>query len=94
MKVVVLSIWHRHGTNVYVAETEELARELLYVYVKQWWDDIGSPKDGAPEDCPKDKEQAINIYFSEFGREDESYEISDPQEITTKANLEKHKKGV
>ncbi len=94
MKVVVLTINHRHGNNVYVAASQKLARELLYAYVQQWWGDIGSPKDGVPEECPKNKKRAIDIYFSEFGRGDESYEISDPQEVTTKENLEKHKEGV
>lgn len=88
--VVVLQINHRHGTNLYVAETPELARQLLLAYVKEWWGDGRE----LPSEMPVDEKEAIDLYFSEAGRPDESYEISDPQEITTKDNLSRHLAGV
>lgn len=89
-KVVVLTIGHRHGTNTYVAESPKLAKGLLHAYARQWWGDGNN----LPDKCPDNADKAIDLYFSERGREDESYEISDPQEITTADNLKRHMRGV
>jgi hypothetical protein len=88
-KVVVLTITHRFGTDVSVAATYEVALRLLYLYVREQWSDASK----LPDKCPRNEDKAIDMYFSEAGREDESYEISNPQEIATKATLARHLKG-
>ena len=70
-KVCVLIIEQRHGRDVSVARDQTCARKLLYDYVKEWWGDGYD----LPPDCPEEANEAINLYFSEAGRPDETYEI-------------------
>lgn len=69
-KIVVLIIEHRHGRNVHLCESQDVAIDQLYAFVEEYWNEI-------PEDVgliPMNQQEAIEIYFHEkLGRE--SYEI-------------------
>jgi hypothetical protein len=67
MRVFVLVIEHRHGRNVYAAATRNLAKNLLFAYVEDWWS----------QECkgsmPSRPGRAIKAYFDRV--DDESWEI-------------------
>lgn len=59
MIIWILTIEHRHGTNVYAHQTKAGAEESLMEYVDEWWD---SEMDGAK--IPENRDEAIDGYFS------------------------------
>jgi hypothetical protein len=70
--VWVLSIDHRHGTNVYVHETEPGAKDSLVDYVREnWEDEVGRGFSELDAEPPADDQEAIDAYFDEVA--DESY---------------------
>jgi hypothetical protein len=54
--VWVLVINHRHGTDIDVFATEDLARESLLEYVTDWWSEVGGTQPTSPY-------QAVDRYF-------------------------------
>ena len=58
MTIYLLEIYHRHGTNVYPCATSDIRTDVLYDYVKEWWDETGYDNE-----CPLDQTQAIDEYF-------------------------------
>ena len=66
-KVFVLTIEHRHGTNMSVHDTKPHAASKLYNYIHLWW------SDHIQKDKPKNIGKAIDMYFNI--NEDESWEI-------------------
>lgn len=80
MKVHVLSIVHRHGTNLTVHATRAGARKELHGYVADSWDEVwlGEP-------APTDQDEAIDRYFDrarDIGEEDFSLDEVDVQDET------------
>lgn len=73
-KVWVLTIDHRHGSNVSVFANDLLALAELAGYVREWWHDGGWPLD---ETAPEDDGEAINQYFENVGDEFYSLESTD-----------------
>ena len=67
MDVQVLTVLHRHGENIYVCATEEVARKQLFGYVKENW---GNEMPGG---IPKREDSAIYDYFEQV--QDETYYI-------------------
>jgi hypothetical protein len=67
--VAVLTIDHRHGTNVYVCKDREVAASVLARYVRKWWNekDLGEQ--------PADDWEAIDTYFETYL--EETYETHD-----------------
>jgi hypothetical protein len=67
-RVAVLTIDHRHGTNVYVckgpvlslSKDSEVAASVLAKYVRKWWNenDLGEQ--------PADDWEAIDTYFDTY----------------------------
>jgi hypothetical protein len=86
-EVHILIVSHRHGTDYHVAESEKLARWLLYGYVKRWWDDGCETLK-----MPQGRDKAIKLYFDEI-RSDESWEIVFSV-VTTAGNIRRHEKGL
>ncbi|MDY7079325.1 MAG: hypothetical protein SXV54_20620 [Chloroflexota bacterium] len=68
-RVAVLTIDHRHGTNVYVCKGSEVAASVLAQYVRKWWNenDLGEQ--------PADDWETIDTYFDTYL--EETYEIHD-----------------
>ena len=58
MKVWVLVIDHKHGTDTYVFSTEEKAREHLDAYIFEWWDD-----DDTVDPATLTREERVERYF-------------------------------
>jgi hypothetical protein len=67
MKVWVLHISHRHGTNIYPCASEEAARLELFHFVSEWWSEVSD------EDMPDDHSEAIEEYFEK--KEDEHFDL-------------------
>ena len=60
MNVTVLRIEHRHGVNVTVCPSTEVAERVLWEYVKDWWpEEIGRA-------MPAEHQIAIDEYFEEM----------------------------
>lgn len=59
MKVWVLAISHRHGTDVSVHRSEAGALDNLFSYVGDWWEN-DAPRE---EVIPHDRGEAIDRYF-------------------------------
>ena len=57
--VWVWHLTHRHGDDVLVFASEELAYATLFNYVKEWWE-TECPADAEMPDDPK---EAIEAYF-------------------------------
>lgn len=79
-RVTILTIDHRHGSNVYVCRNEDVAEQELLTFVKEWWDEIPGM-----EDMPSDPWEAINAYF-EAHADDEWYsmdseDVIEPSEV-------------
>lgn len=66
--VWVLSIHHRHGTNLYANLTEDGAKNELLGYVEENWHEIAERTDNSTE-IPTDRDEAIKIYFELQGDE-------------------------
>ena len=51
MKVTVLQIDHKHGTDIYVCKSMDIAMRELAEYCRQWWGDLREfpPYEGKPE---------------------------------------------
>lgn len=69
MKVWILSITHKHGTDLTAYRKEASARQALWAFVESWWDD----EMGKDTPFPDDNAEAIAAYFEKV--EDESYVI-------------------
>ena len=68
MDVWVVNVSHRHGVNIYVAATEELAWDELYQYVKDNWEyELGGTS------MPEGRDDAIGMYFERV--EEEFYDL-------------------
>jgi hypothetical protein len=65
VSVKVLTISHKHGTDVTVHRNEASARKALYDFAVEWWD--------GQDPLPSTPAAAVNAYFSL--NEDESWEI-------------------
>lgn len=72
LKIQLLLIHHRHGTNTYVRVSREQIRFELYKYVKDWWSSWFLHE----RTIPKDKEEAITAYFDR-AEDSEQYEIEE-----------------
>lgn len=72
-EVTVTAIEHKHGTNLSAHLTSEGARDGVYGFAAEWWqeDEMGP--------IPDDREETIAVYFEENG--DESW-IEDTVNIT------------
>lgn len=75
MNVFVLQVSHRFGLDVWAAQSFEAAREALYEYVAEYWDEATDETD-AP--IPEDHDKAIEAYFEAMG-ERESWEITETE---------------
>lgn len=73
MLVHVLTIHHRHGEDVTVATTADLAYAALDDYVQEWWDQEGEPP--IPP-LPATPEARRDQYFKERATE-EWYEVNE-----------------
>lgn len=75
MIVWVLFISHRHGEDVSLFATEELARKALIAWATDWWDTEVRDKWKGPEevfgDPPEDDDKMVQAYFDVV--EDEWY---------------------
>jgi len=71
MAVYVLSITHKHGTNVYAFSSYEKAYQGLSQYVEAWWGNY------ADSDMPSGAEEKINQYFDESMAYDEWWSIDE-----------------
>ena len=69
--VFVLTINHKHGTDLWIRRSSESAQAALFDFVVDWWEDAMGDKR-----MPKDPQKAIDAYFEEMGDE-EHYEICD-----------------
>ena len=75
MKLHVLSVEHKHGTNTSIHRTEESARDALHDYVAMWWE-----REMGDEPMPDGSGQAIEAYFDRVQTEFwESIEASMPE---------------
>lgn len=72
-RVVILTIDHRHGTDVSAYRTHDGASKAVAAYVKDWWNDLSRWTDDPPE-LPKDDNEAISLYFDIM--EDEHVEFT------------------
>ena len=75
VKVWVLIIEHRHGTEVTTHKTDTGAWAQLAAYVNDWWVDE-MPNVTKPDN----NDEAIDTYFGENGARDEYYSIQ-PTEL-------------
>lgn len=64
--VYALIIQTKFGTDVTVYSTLDKARDSLYEFVEEWWDE--------DTDIPEDKSKAIDYYFT-YHDCDEWYDI-------------------
>jgi hypothetical protein len=73
MLIQVAVINHRHGTNVYLAETFEGVEKQVFEYVKDYWDDLDAGK------MPNDKSESalIQMYFEKSP--DETYDYCESE---------------
>ena len=71
--VWVLTINHRHGTNIYVNKTEKGALAELSGYVYDNWDELTQRSDTPAIGISPDSDEAISYYFEV--QTDEYYEI-------------------
>lgn len=71
MKIHVLTIHHKHGTNLSAHDTARGAEEEVGRYVADEWDAEISPK----EPYPTDNRWAVGLYFEKV--ESEWYEIEE-----------------
>jgi hypothetical protein len=68
--VWILTIEHKHGTDVYAHKTEAGAKGALLDYVQEWWSiEVGD------EPIPENPDAAIERYFEEACNE--FYSIQD-----------------
>lgn len=79
MKVWLLKIEHRYGTNEYVTSSEEIANDILRKYVLEYW---GDRQDQSIDIDPNGESTAdlLEHYFAANEREFywvESYEVLD-----------------
>ncbi len=58
MKVHILIIEHRHGTNFYANESAEGVLRQLDSYIRDWWE-----KELPHETIPAEREDRIRQYF-------------------------------
>jgi hypothetical protein len=65
--VQVLTIQHKHGTDMWVCATPELALAYLDGFVREWWE---SELD---DEMPESEDERIKDYFE--GVDEESYSI-------------------
>jgi hypothetical protein len=72
--VWLLTIMHPNGTEFYVCDSEDLARDQLFDFVDEYWDDEFD------NEMPEDRDDAIYDYF--FENEEESY-ILTPRKVQT-----------
>lgn len=72
VRVYLLNIKHKHGTNRYVCASFKRAKKELLKYVKEWW----------PEGrkFPATADDAISAYFNDIIEGEESAEI-EPAEV-------------
>lgn len=76
MRVWVVCVTHRHGVNIYVTTTEDLAWDELYRYVcDNSEDELGDVP------SPAGRDDAIGKYFEAV--EDEFYDV-DPFDVRDK----------
>ena len=77
MNVWVLTIDHKHGTDIRVGATEHAARLELFEYVKEHWTDTCEK---VP--MPEDPELAVTFYFDDHGEHYilEEYPVSQREE--------------
>lgn len=71
--ICVLSIDHKHGTDVKAYASEASAMADLRAYVDRWWDH----EFGVDIVKPDDPDERVRIYFEEMqeGRHPESYRL-------------------
>jgi hypothetical protein len=65
--VYITTVHHKHGEDTWVNATEAGAKEALYEYVKEWWDELWEDicyEDAPP--IPEDRDAAIAAYFKKW----------------------------
>ncbi len=73
MTVHVLHIEHKYGHTMTAHSTETKALDMLFVYVKENWDDTGPGS--WDEKMPDDEDDAVEAYFHENDREFRNIEL-------------------
>lgn len=76
MKVWIVAISHRHGTNYEAAATHEAALSIAAAFARQWWHEWPGLHD---EDIPADDEAAMERYFEIA--DDEFCEITETEVV-------------
>ena len=57
----VVTIEHKHGTNVSVHPNRESAVAEAARFVREWWDEVAIASE--MDEPPEDNEEAVNLYF-------------------------------
>jgi hypothetical protein len=68
-KVWVLTINHKHGTDIWVRRAQESAWQILVDYVTEWW-----PGEKGDEEMPEEPGDRVGLYFEDV---DEAYELEE-----------------
>ena len=63
MQVHVFVFEHRHGTDVSVHRSEELAIESAAAIAREWWDEARERDPTLPERPPSSDTEAVDRYF-------------------------------
>ena len=71
MTIYVLTIEHRHGTNISVHQTRAGAEASLDEYVREYWHELSRER---PPEMPKAAEERIEIYFEDHPQ-NETFDI-------------------
>ena len=64
MTIYLVSIEHKHGTDLYAFETINGASDHLYSYVSDWW-----PSDLPPIESMANHDDAVSLYFEDHETE-------------------------
>lgn len=70
IRVYVLEIEHRHGTNVYVYTTDDACRAQLRDWVDEYWHEVEDLLGDKPETID---DEVVESYFGAY--DDERYSI-------------------
>lgn len=72
MKAWVVSIEHRHGTDVHLFQSKASADLQITEWVRCYWDEVSDLPD-MPEEAPESDDEAVSLYFA--NHPDESYRL-------------------
>jgi hypothetical protein len=68
-KVWVLTINHKHGTDIWVRRTQESAWQILVDYATEWW-----AGEMAGAEMPEEPGDRVSLYFEEVN---DAYELEE-----------------